>query len=278
MKGSALPSGVSTAAAAEARVAAAGSKAEAKVIAIQEGELIRARKAAQAAEVPEALEHDLASGDRVRGSLKGKGTRPPRGGTDEIVSPRRQVSESSGSGRTNIPPEEPPIGVEPAQRGDAIERAHLDSMAEFNRPKAKDFSGLDAWKNGKDLPRRTLPNGQKVRTVTDADVLQVKSVGRANMRSGLDQYPPLSTIESRVQEGIKGLDVDVFSSRTDKSLRIINPRTRTLDVVFDESALLDVAPEVRGLMRDLASDAGAKGIEIRWFRILNSQKSRIHIK
>jgi hypothetical protein len=240
--------------------------ASGKVTPIEEANRIRARKAARAAEVAEPAEQALASGDRPRASSdaggKGKGGKTVSGGSDELDAPK-QVTESSGAGETNVPPERPPVEVESKVRGGAIERQHLDSMPEYNRPKAADFKGIDAWKGGKDAPPKILPNGQKVRTVTKADVLQVKSVGKA------------SRIEAEVSEGLKGLDSDVFTSPTDKGLRVINPKSRTLDVIFEEGAVPDLNAEVRAIMRAQAEKAGKRLVEIRWYRFSGGKKTRI---
>jgi hypothetical protein len=138
-------------------------------------------------------------------------------------------------------------------------------MPEFSRPKAGDFKGIDAWKGGRDAPVRTLPNGQRVRTVTQADVLQVKSVGKAER------------IEAEVKEGLNGLNADAFTSPTDKTLRVVNPRSRTLDVVFEEGAVKEVNAEVLDIMRKQAEKAGNQLVEIRWFRWAGGKKTRIKL-
>lgn len=251
----------------KAAAADAGAATDAKkVTSIDEAHRIRARKAAQAAEVPEQAAMDLASGDDLRASSgkgKGKGGKTVSGGSDEFEGPKRKVTESSGSGETNVPPERPAVEIDPRVRGNAIERQHLDSMPEYSRPKAGDFKGIDAWKGGKEAPSKVLPNGQKVRTVTKADVLQVKSVGKA------------SRIEAEVSEGLKGLNSDVFTSPTDKSLRVINPASRTLDVIFEEGAVPDLSSEVKAIMRAQAERAGNELVEIRWFRFSGGRKVRI---
>jgi hypothetical protein len=91
----------------------------------------------------------------------------------------------------------------------------------------------------------------------------VKSVGKA------------SRIESEVSEALKGLDSNEFTSRTDKSLRVINPKSRTLAIIFEEGKVPDLTAEVRATMRAQAEKAGNQLVEIRWWRWSNGVKTRI---
>jgi hypothetical protein len=178
----------------------------------------------------------------------------------------RKVTESSGAAETNVPPERHPVEIEATERGNILEDEHIKSKPEYYRPKAKDFEGIDAWKEGDKTRRtwKTLPDGTRELTISKpSNVLQVKSVGKG------------ARIAPEVKEGIAGLDSDLFKSRTDKTLRIINPETRTLDVIFEEGAVPDVNKEVRAIMRSEAEKAGLRGIEIRWYRWSNSFKKRI---
>jgi hypothetical protein len=238
-----------------------------KVIPIEEGRLIRARKAARAADMPAEQELAQASGDRPRAS-SGSGKKPSGNvvsGGDveaEVNAPKTQTRESSGSGGTNLPPEKPPVGVEARARGGAIEVEHLDSMPEYSRPKETNFPGIDAWKGGRETVRNTKSG--RTRIISGADVLQVKSVGSSNEAS----------IRARVNEGIKGLEPDIYAAG---NTRVVNPSSRRLDVLFDEGALPEVSSGTRKLLTDLSEAAGNKGIELRWFRYSAGRKVPIKV-
>jgi hypothetical protein len=163
---------------------------------------------------------------------------------------------------TNVPPEKPAVEVEARARGGAIERQHLDSMPEFSRPKEHDFPGIDGWKGGRDATRDT--NAGRMRIISGADVLQIKSVGSANP----------TVVRARVREGIAGLDVNVFEKG---STRVVNPASRRLDVLFEEGVLSEVTPPTKALLTSLAEEAGNRGVETRWFRFSAGSKIRIPI-
>jgi hypothetical protein len=240
----------------------------ASVTDIREAHRIRAKKAARAADVPQESELKLASGDRPRASSGGgkrTGGGTHSGGIEELDVPKSRPTESIGKGETNIPPEKPPlVGVEPRGAGWAIEDAHLGSMGQYTRPKAQNFPGIDGWKAPAIDRTRTLPNGRTIRTVSGADVVQVK---------GLSNSTP-ENIARKVKEGVTGLEPVRYEMG---NVQVINPRSRTLDIVFDEGVVPEVTPQLRALMRDHAATAGKSGVEIRWFRRSAGSSIRISL-
>jgi hypothetical protein len=237
-----------------------GTEGRGKVVPIEEGQRIRERKAAKATEVPEEPELALASGDRPRASS----TRGGKKGGSKTVSGGEVEGEVNipREGEANVPPEKPPVKAEPRARGSAIETRHLDSMPEYTRAKEHNFPGIEGWKGGKEVMRDTKSG--RVRSIYGADVIQIKSMGNSNPK----------TIQARGQEGIRGLETDIFAAG---NTRIVNPKGRRLDMIFDEGALTDVTPEIRKLLTDLTKSAGDKGIEMRWFRYTADRKVPIGI-
>ena len=229
-----------------------------KVVPIEEGRRIRERKAAKAAEVSEDPELALASGDRPRASSGGGGK---KGGGKTVSGGDVEGETTVPTEQLNIPPERSPIKVEARPRGSAIEDRHLASM-QYTKAKEHNFPGIEAWKGGKEVWRNTKSGRQ--RTVYGADVIQVKSMGSSDAK----------TIRARAQEGIKGLEPDIFAGG---NTRIVNPKGRRLDMVFDEGALIDVTPEIRKQLTDLSASAGDKGIEMRWFRYSADREREIPI-
>lgn len=245
------------------------SESATNVTPIEEGRIIRARKGARATQPPAEAEQKLASGDRPRASSgrgRGKGG-VSEGSTEERVAPR-QRTESSGKGSVNIPPDEPAAEVDWKSRGAAIEQAHLDSMPEYSRPAEGNFPGIDAWKAPKSDSTRTLPNGKRVRTVSGADVLQVKSVGSSKH----------SYIKSNVSKGIANLESQPYQNPSG-TLRVVKPRSLTLDVLFEEGVMpSEPDAATKRFLRQESARAGAKGIHVRWFRYSVGQKIVITLK
>jgi hypothetical protein len=135
-------------------------------------------------------------------------------------------------------------------------------MPEYTPAKEHNFPGIEAWKGGKEVTRTTKSG--KVRSIYGADVIQIKSLGNSNPR----------TIQSRAQEGIRGLEPDIYAAG---NTRIVNPKGRRLDMVFDEGALTDLTPALRKQMTDLSQSAGNQGVEMRWYRYSADKKIRIEI-
>jgi hypothetical protein len=140
----------------------------------------------------------------------------------------------------------------------------LSTMPDYTIPKEHNFPGIDAWKGGREMTRET--NSGKVRIIYGADVLQVKSIGSANP----------NTIRASVRGAIRNLEPNRFANDTG-DIRVVNPKSRTLDVLFDEGALPQVGPETRQLLTDLSKQAGSEGIEVRWYRYSMGSKQRITI-
>ena len=159
---------------------------------------------------------------------------------------------------TNIPPDSSQVRVEGRTRGGAIERDHLDRMPQYSRPREHDFPGIDGWKGGREMTRG------ETRIVYGADVLQIKSIGSDSP----------STIRARVREGVAGLEPDRFEKGT---TRVVNPRSRRLDVVFEEGTLRDVNSAIKALLLELTENAGHSGVEVRWFRYVSGRQISIPV-
>ncbi len=180
---------------------------------------------------------------------------------DPLFSDYSVIHDDEG---VNIPPETAKTRVEDRPRGSAIEDRHLDARPDYSRPKEHNFPGIDAWKGGRERTVKTA-TGEK-RIIYGADVLQVKSIDRSSAEA----------IQRRVREGIDGLDPNEFELKKGTT-RVVNPRSRRLDVIFEEGVVLDLNAENRALLRRLSAEAGSKGIEVRWFKFVGDREVPIPI-
>jgi hypothetical protein len=184
------------------------------------------------------------------------------GGSKDLDEHVDELGDVNAPRPARQPSAKSPVEVDDFARGTAIERQHLDSMPEYTRPKEHNFPGIDGWKGGRETTRDT-PAG-KIVTVSGADVLQVKSVGSTNP----------ATIRAAVKKGVAGIEGVRFNG---EKISVVNPKSRRLDVLFDEGVLTDVNLQMRQLLTDLSREAGNSGVEIRWFRYSSGRKFSIPI-
>jgi hypothetical protein len=193
--------------------------------------------------------------DANRPSASTSGGRPSlkdvTGGPRNLDEHLDELGDVNAARPARQPSERQKVTVDPRTRGFAIEREHLDSLPDFSRPKEHNFPGIDAWRGGRQTPANPKP-GEAI-VISGADVLQVKSVGSLKDAT-------------RMSKGTAALEGSEFKNQ-DGSIRVINPRSRTLDILFEQDALPNgVDGQTRQALTEQSSAAGAMGILIRWFR------------
>lgn len=130
----------------------------------------------------------------------------------------------------------------------------------YQRPKEFNFPGIDGWKGGKGRGGHGIP------TIVDADVIQIKGV--SSMRH--------SAINDAYDKGVAGLLKDSFEG---KQVRLVNPKSRTLHILFDQDTYSRLGirqqDEIRNLIRTLNALKQNPPITVVWHYFSNGRKFQI---
>lgn len=176
------------------------------------------------------------------------GASPPRnpGAVRSAEPPVRDV---------HVPPDRPPVTVEPRARGYAIEDAHMPSLQNEGYTKAPDyFKTIDAYKGGQS--RLIREDGRIIEEIVRPDVVSVKSTSITNTE--------------RLTEKVTA-DLDVLRGRfeyTRGTTRISGAAERRLDLLFEEGA--DITPSTVRALEQLQRNAGS--IRLNWWAYRQGSK------
>lgn len=129
----------------------------------------------------------------------------------------------------------------------------------YTRPKAFNFVGIDGWKRGRVRGRNVI---------ADADVIQVKGVSSLKHSNVSDVY----------DKGVKGLLRDSWGGG---DLKVVNPNSRTLHILFDQDTYSNLSlrqqEEMNKLLRTLSGLKQKPPIEVHWYYFSNGRKFRISL-
>ena len=160
----------------------------------------------------------------------------------------RSSTHATGEPGVNVPPDQPPVYVEPRVRGYAIEDAHMSTLRNQGYSKTPDwFKSIDAYRGGQ--TRWIRENGKLIEEVVRPDIVSVKSTQVTNPRALTDKVTgDLDVLRGRF-----------FAKKGD--FQISGAAERRLDLIFEEGT--NVTRETVGTMNELQRAAGS--IKLNWW-------------
>ena len=196
--------------------------------------------------------------DTVPGTTASAGN-PPGGGAPAKQPALRSIKGGAGSEGpvpdVHVPPDRPPVRVDPRARGYAIEDLHMDALEAEGFERLPDwFKTHDAFKGGEET--LVTEAGKQIRVIKGADAISIKST----------QITEPEALTVKVTE-----DLDKLRGRfgyTREGLRLENIKGRRLDLIFEEGS--DVTKATVGTIEKLQRDAGS--IKLKWYVMKYGEK------
>jgi hypothetical protein len=197
--------------------------------------------------------------DPTKGPVASAGKAPGGGGTGKR--PSRQSIEGGRSAaerpvsEVHVPPDRPPVRVDPRARGYAIEDLHMDSIEREGFERLPDwFKTHDAFKGG--TTRYVTEGGKRIRVVKGADALSIKST----------QITEPAALTEKVTEDLNKLRGRFEHTRG--GVRLEGVKTRRLDLIFEEGS--DITKRTVQTVEQLQRDAGS--VQMNWYVIKYGDK------